>query len=246
MVEHYATLLDQPDLWECWAFHERLVLAPSQRSRGEGVREFTIVYPDPDREVVAHGTGGRTMNTDLGAWQLYMAWQYGTDWVAGFLARHRVDVVGPQPAIASGCGPSNLGPIPKVKRKEENRRKKGPKKGHVRKRQRRLVHRQDQWWRHPASRPLSLPPPYPHFPRRRQERRRQPHPHLSPPLPRQHPQPRCQSRRPPQRASASQQPQGHSCPGNGRPPPKSDIQNGSPRKQPLCCRDRNSRLGRGQ
>jgi hypothetical protein len=31
------------------------------------------VYPDPDKEVDAPGTGGRTKNKDLGAWQSYMA-----------------------------------------------------------------------------------------------------------------------------------------------------------------------------
>lgn len=98
MAEHYATLPDQPKLWECWAFHERLVLPPSQRGRSEVTRKFTIVYPDPDNEVDVPGTGGRTLNKDLGAWQLYIAWQYGTYWVAGFLAERRVNVGGPQSA----------------------------------------------------------------------------------------------------------------------------------------------------
>jgi hypothetical protein len=98
MEAHYAILPNQPNLREIWAFHERLVLPPSQRGPNELTREFTVVYPDPDREAAAPGTGGRTKNKDLGAWQSYMAWEYGTDWVAGFLAHRRRYVAGPPPA----------------------------------------------------------------------------------------------------------------------------------------------------
>lgn len=79
MATHYVTLPNQPNLWECWAFHERLVLPPSQRKRSKRTREFTLVYPDPDKEVNQPGTGGRTKNKDLGDWQSYMAGQHATD-----------------------------------------------------------------------------------------------------------------------------------------------------------------------
>jgi hypothetical protein len=98
MEAHYATLPNQPNLREIWASHERLVLPPSQRGPNELTREFTVVYPDPDWEAAAPGTEGRTKHKDLGAWQSYMAWEYGTDWVAGFLAHRRRYVAGPPPA----------------------------------------------------------------------------------------------------------------------------------------------------
>jgi hypothetical protein len=66
MMEHYAALPNQPNLWECWAFHRQLTLPPSQRGREELIREFTIVYPDPEKEVVEARTGGQTLNKDLG------------------------------------------------------------------------------------------------------------------------------------------------------------------------------------
>jgi hypothetical protein len=37
-------------------------------------------------------------NEDLGPWQSNMAWEYGTDWVVGFLAGKRRYVEGPRPA----------------------------------------------------------------------------------------------------------------------------------------------------
>jgi hypothetical protein len=43
MAAHYAALPAQINLWECWAFHERLVLPPSQRGPSDRVREFTTV-----------------------------------------------------------------------------------------------------------------------------------------------------------------------------------------------------------
>jgi hypothetical protein len=119
MMEHYAALPDQPNLWECWAFHARLTLPLSQRGRSELIREFTIVYPDPEKEVVEAGTGGCTLNKDLGPWQSYMAWQYGTDWVAGYLARHRVNVEGPPPANV-GLWPIAPRTHPKSKEEEES------------------------------------------------------------------------------------------------------------------------------
>jgi hypothetical protein len=45
--------------------------------------------------------GGNPANEDLGAWQSHMAWEYGTDWVAGFLAGKRRYVEGPAPAPVS-------------------------------------------------------------------------------------------------------------------------------------------------
>jgi hypothetical protein len=86
MEAHYARLPNQPNLQEVWAFHQRLVLPTSQRGRSEITREFTVVYPNPDLEVNAPGTGGAPGNEDLGPWQSHMAWEYGTDWVVGFLA----------------------------------------------------------------------------------------------------------------------------------------------------------------
>jgi hypothetical protein len=135
MEAHYATLPNQPNLREIWAFHERLVLPPSQRGPNELTREFTVVYPDPDREAAAPGTGGRTKNKDLGVWQSYMAWKYGTDWVAGFLAHRRRYVAGPPPANV------NLWPVaplthPESEKSEEEERDdegqgdvKGPQEG---------------------------------------------------------------------------------------------------------------------
>jgi hypothetical protein len=98
MEAHYARLPNQPNLREIWAFHQRLVLPPSRRGRSEITREFTVVYPNPDLEVNAPGTGGAPGNEDLGLWQSHMAWEYGTDWVAGFLAHQRRYVTGPPPA----------------------------------------------------------------------------------------------------------------------------------------------------
>jgi hypothetical protein len=98
MEAHYARLPNQPNLRDIWAFHQRLVLQPSQRGRSEITREFTVVYPNPDLEVNAPGTGGAPGNEDLGPWQSHMAWEYGTDWVAGFLAHQRRYVTGPPPA----------------------------------------------------------------------------------------------------------------------------------------------------
>jgi hypothetical protein len=57
-----------------------------------------VVYPKPDLEVDTPGTGGAPGNEDLGPWQSHMAWEYGTDWVAGFLAQQRRYVTGPPPA----------------------------------------------------------------------------------------------------------------------------------------------------
>jgi hypothetical protein len=37
---HYARLPNQPNLHETWAFHERLVLPPSQRGPNEVTREI--------------------------------------------------------------------------------------------------------------------------------------------------------------------------------------------------------------
>jgi hypothetical protein len=98
MEAHYARLPNQPNLREIWAFHQRLVLPPSRRGRSEITREFTVVYPNPDLKVNAPGTGGAPGNEDLGPWQSHMAWEYGTDWVAGFLAHQRRYVTGPPPA----------------------------------------------------------------------------------------------------------------------------------------------------
>jgi hypothetical protein len=67
MAAYYAALPNQPKLWECWAFHERLVLPSSQRGPSDRVREFTTVYPNPDRAVAEVGSGVRTKNKDLGA-----------------------------------------------------------------------------------------------------------------------------------------------------------------------------------
>jgi hypothetical protein len=57
-----------------------------------------VVYPNPDLEVDASGTGGAPGNEDLGPWQPHMVWEYGIDRVAGFLAHQRRYVTGPPPA----------------------------------------------------------------------------------------------------------------------------------------------------
>jgi hypothetical protein len=75
-----------------------LILPPSQRGRSEVTREFTAIYPDPDLKVEGPGCGGAPGNEDMGPWQYHMAWEYGTDWVAGFLAGERRYVEGPPPA----------------------------------------------------------------------------------------------------------------------------------------------------
>jgi hypothetical protein len=95
---HYARLPNQPNLREIWAFHQRLVPPASQRGRSKITQEFTVVYPDPDLKVNAPGTRGAPRNEDLGPWQSHMAWEYGTYWVAGFLAHRRRYVAGPPPA----------------------------------------------------------------------------------------------------------------------------------------------------
>jgi hypothetical protein len=74
------------------------VLPPSRRGRSEITWEFTVIYPNPDMEVKGPGCGGEPANEDLGPWQSHMAWEYGTDWVAGFLAGKRRYVEGPRPA----------------------------------------------------------------------------------------------------------------------------------------------------
>jgi hypothetical protein len=98
---HYARLPNQPDLSETWEFHQRLELPPSQRGRNDVIREFTVIHPNPDLEVEGPGCGGYTANEDLGAWQSHMAWEYGTDWVVGFLAGKKRYVEGPAPALVS-------------------------------------------------------------------------------------------------------------------------------------------------
>jgi hypothetical protein len=103
MEAHYARLPNQPNLREIWAFHQRLVLPPSRRGRSEITREFTVVYPNPDLEVNAPGTGGAPGNEDLGPWQSHMAWKYGTDWVAGFLAH--------QEAVRNGAATRKCWPL---------------------------------------------------------------------------------------------------------------------------------------
>jgi hypothetical protein len=74
MEAHYSRLPNQPDFREIWAFHQRLVLPPSQRGRSEVTWEFTVIYPDPDLELEGPGRGGTPGNEDLGPWQSHMAW----------------------------------------------------------------------------------------------------------------------------------------------------------------------------
>jgi hypothetical protein len=76
---HYARLPNQPDLRKTWAFHERLVLPPSQRGRSEVTWDFMVIYPNPVTEVEGPGCRGEPANEDLGPWQSHMAWEYGTD-----------------------------------------------------------------------------------------------------------------------------------------------------------------------
>jgi hypothetical protein len=45
-----------------------------------------VIYPDPDLELEGPGCGGTPGKEDLGPWQSHMAWEYGTDWVGGYLA----------------------------------------------------------------------------------------------------------------------------------------------------------------
>jgi hypothetical protein len=111
---HYARLPNQPNLQETWAFHERLVLPPSKRGRSKVTPEFTVIYPNPDMEVEGPGFGGEPANEDLGPWQSHMAWKYGTDWVAGFLAGKRRYVAGPRPA------PVGLWPIVPLRHPESD------------------------------------------------------------------------------------------------------------------------------
>jgi hypothetical protein len=73
MEAHYSRLTNQPDLREIWAFHQHLVLAPSQRGRSEVTRKFTVIYPNPDLELEGPGCGGTPGNEDLGPWQSHMA-----------------------------------------------------------------------------------------------------------------------------------------------------------------------------
>jgi hypothetical protein len=87
MEAHYSRLANQHDLREIWAFHQRLAQAPSQRGRSEVTREFTVIYPDPDLELKGPGCGKTPGNEDLEPWQSHMAWEYGTDWVGGYLAK---------------------------------------------------------------------------------------------------------------------------------------------------------------
>jgi hypothetical protein len=54
---HYSRLTNQPDLWEIWAFQQRLVLPPSQRGRSKVTREFTVTYPNPDLQLKGPGCG---------------------------------------------------------------------------------------------------------------------------------------------------------------------------------------------
>jgi hypothetical protein len=124
MEARYARLPNQPNLREILAFHQRLVLPPSQRGRSEVIWEFTVVYPNPDLEVDATGTRGASGNEDLGPWQSHMAWEYGTDWVAGFLAHQRRYVTGPPPANVG------LWPIaPLTHHKSEESEEEGDNKG---------------------------------------------------------------------------------------------------------------------
>jgi hypothetical protein len=58
--------------------------------------------------------GRNPANEDLGVWQSHMAWEYGTDWVAGFLAGRRRYVEGPQPA------PVGLWPIAHLRHHESD------------------------------------------------------------------------------------------------------------------------------
>jgi hypothetical protein len=61
---HYARLPNQPDLRKTWAFHEHLVLPPSQRGCSEVTWEFTVIYPNPDMEVEGLAVeGNRRMRT---------------------------------------------------------------------------------------------------------------------------------------------------------------------------------------
>jgi hypothetical protein len=111
---HYVRLPNQPDLQETWAFHERLVLPPSQRGRSEVTWEFTVIYLNPDMEVEGPGCRGEPANEDLGPWLSYIAWEYGTDWVACFLAGKRRYVEGPRPA------PVGLWPIAHLRHPESD------------------------------------------------------------------------------------------------------------------------------
>jgi hypothetical protein len=111
---HYARLPNQRDLTENWDFHQRLVLPPSQRGRDNVIRDFTVIHPNPDLEVEGPGCRGDPANEDLVSWQSQMAWEYGTDWVAGFLACGRRYVEGPAPA------PISLWPIAHLRHHESD------------------------------------------------------------------------------------------------------------------------------
>jgi hypothetical protein len=56
-----------PDCQTSLKFHQRLVLAPSQKGRDDVIREFTVIHPNPDLEVEGPGCGRDPANEDLGA-----------------------------------------------------------------------------------------------------------------------------------------------------------------------------------
>jgi hypothetical protein len=222
---HYARLPNQPNLQKIWAFHQRLVLLASQRGRSEDTREFTVVYPNPNKEVDAPGSGEASGNKDLESWQAHMAWEYGTDLVAGFLVHQRQYVMEPLPANVSLWPTAPLThPESDESQKEEGNNAEASGAGGTQG----ITASSGPVMAPPSIAPLSLQPLCPPSQRRRLQRRSKSLPQLLPPRLWQQHLPRCQRPSPQPKGSAPQQLQEHICPGNGPLPPKSTTQSGLP------------------
>jgi hypothetical protein len=205
-----------------------------------------VVYPDPDLEVNASGTGGAPRNEDLGPWQSHMAWEYGTDWVAGFLAHRRRYVMGPPPANV-GLWP--IAPLtqPEIEESEEEGDDEGkgaaggpPGGGGT---------QGVTTPSGPIMAPPSIAPPViaPTVP----TTGRTGVPAFQPviPTPTVAPTPVATPTVPvtraPERPVITATTTGHSCPVNDPPRQTSDKPSGPLRTQPFHCRDRSLRLGGG-
>lgn len=169
-----------------------------------------------------------------------MAWEYGTNWVHGYLERERRYVADPPPAVVY------LSPVERLRHHESEDKAEevgseaqgvngGPQGG------------EGLQNVTAASGPVVTPPRIapPSRPQRSQHQRLRQSPQSAPQQGRHHLQ-RCPRPRPQPGESAQHQPQGHSCPGNGHQPPKKATQSGPQRRQPLRCNPCSSRLGGDQ